>query len=191
MDLQKIILESIDQDTIKSISYKTQTDTTSVENIIKLGLPIMIGALGKNASDKKGASDLSRALETKHDGSLLETLGSLFGENSDASADGLKILDHIFGSKTEAAEVKLSKKTGVDINTIAKVLSFVAQIVLTNINKKKIKSGLNADGLTDLLTKQKTADGNPIMDIATQFLDSNKDGQIFDDLIRMFTKGRK
>ena len=85
----------------------------------------------------------------------------------------------------------MAKKLNIDANTVAKVLSFVAPIVLAAIGKEKIKSGLNADGLTDLLTKQKTADGNPIMDIATQFLDSNKDCQIFDDLIRMFTKGRK
>ena len=54
MDLQKIILDSINQKTIESISNKTQTDQSSVENIIKVGVPIIIGALAKNASDKKG-----------------------------------------------------------------------------------------------------------------------------------------
>lgn len=191
MDLQKIILDSINQKTIESISNKTQTDQSSVENIIKVGLPIIIGALAKNASDKKGSSQLSEALESKHDGSLLDSIGVLFGGEKSASDDGLKILGHIFGSKTEATEDKLAKKLNIDANTVAKVLSFVAPIVLAAIGKEKIKSSLNADGLTDLLTKQKSNDGNPIMDIATQFIDKNKDGQIFDDLISLFTKGRK
>ena len=58
---------------------------------------------------------MSEALESKHDGSLLDSIGVLFGGNETASDDGLKILGHIFGSKTEAMEDKLAKKLNFDV----------------------------------------------------------------------------
>lgn len=191
MDLRSKILQSIDENTRQSISKKTDTKPETVDKIIQIGVPILLGSLGKNAADKKGAIELSDTLDKQHDGSLLDNISTIFSESQDTNNDGLKILGHIFGQKQDAAEVRLAKKTGVDAATIVKVLSFVAPIVLAQIGKKKKAASLDKDGLVDLLKEQKTGSGNPIIDLATKFLDKDSDGQIIDDLFGMFTKGGK
>lgn len=190
MDLQSKILAALNSDTRQTIGEKTNIDPDSVEKIITTGVPMLLGGLGNNASDSQGASSLSNALESKHDGSLLDSIGDLFAEG-DANNDGLKILSHVFGAKSEVAGKNIASKTGVDRETVTKVLSFVAPVVLAQLGKEKKDSNLDAGGLSELLKNQSTSNGNPLMDIATQILDKNGDGSMLDDLLGMFTKGGK
>ncbi len=190
MDLQSKILASLNSETRRTISEKTNIDQDSVEKIIASGIPILLGGLGNNASDSQGAASLSKAIESKHDGSLLDNLGDLFADG-DTNNDGLKILGHIFGAKSEVAEKSIANKAGVDVESVAKVLSFLAPIVLAQLGKEKKDSNLDIGGLSDLLKRQNASSGNPLMDIATQILDKNGDGSMLDDLLGMFAKGGK
>ncbi len=190
MNLQSTISKSIGEDVQQQIANKTNTSPDKVNSIITSSLPILLGTLGKNASRDKGAAELSQTLDEKHDGSLLSNIGDLFTKSGDTNSEGDKILGHIFDSKSDATE-KIAKKNGVDISTVIKVLSFIAPIVLAQLGKKKIESKLDKGGLTDLLKQQKTANGNPLMDIATKFFDKDGDGQVVDDLFNMFSKGAK
>ena len=45
-----------------------------VKNGVMAALPAMLTALSKNTGTEKGAQELNNALETKHDGSILNNL---------------------------------------------------------------------------------------------------------------------
>lgn len=191
MDLTNKILESISSDVKQNISDKVGLAPGAVEDIINLGVPVLLGGLGKNATDSQGAAALSETLDQKHDGSLLNSIGNLFANNQNFNQEGQKILGHIFGEQTEDSKNAIGKKTGIDPAVVAQVLSFIAPLVLAQLGKQKKDANLGQDGLSDLLTQQKAKDGTSIIDIANQFLDKNGDGQVIDDIIGMFKKGGK
>lgn len=186
MNLHSQILQALDENTKKSIGKKAGIGTDSVDKIVRIGVPLMLGNLGHNASTKKGASQLLGALEKKHNGSLLDNINDIFSDG-DQSNDGLKILGHIFGEKSQSTEEKIADQSGVDLETTIKVLSFIAPIVLAQLGKNKLKSNLDVNNLPKLLKQQSTGKGNSFMDIASTFLDKNKDGSMIDDIFDMFT----
>lgn len=190
MDVLQQVNASLTKEVRKNISTQTNLDQATVDSVIDTGLPVLLGMLGKNTSSKSGASELSSALKNKHDGSLLSDLGRLFTGSSTKNVDGTKILGHIFGSNTSGVEKKIATQTGVDTETIVKVLSFVAPIVLAYLGKEKAQSNLDAKDLGDLLNQQSANDGGLFVDLATQFLDKDDDGQVVDDILDMF-KGKK
>lgn len=183
MDVQSILTDITKGNVSDKIGQATSTDQSTVEQVIQAGLPVILGQMGNNASTEEGAAKLDTAVAKDHTrGSLLDSLSGLFA-GGDSNTDGGKILDHVLGdSKSKAADT-ISKQTGVDPATVIKILTFLAPLVMAYLGKKKTTDNLDAGGLSDLLKNQKSADGNPLMDIATAMLDKNKDGSFLDDVV--------
>lgn len=189
MDIQGLITKTLNDEVQQKIAGQTGLDSDSVSKIISIGAPLLLGSLGKNTSTEEGASSLDSAINEKHDGSLLDNLGDLFTDNDSSNSDGAKILGHIFGSQKEDVEEKVGTKTGVDAASVAKVLSFVAPVVLAQLGKQKAASNLDSNGLADLLQGQKSSSGNSVVDLISQFIDSDDDGNVLDDILGFMTKG--
>lgn len=188
MDMTSILNTVLKGGATDGISKATGTDSSTVEKVIQAGLPVIIGQMAKNASTPEGASKLDTAVAKDHgSGALLDSLGSLFG-GGDSNADGDKILGHVLDSEQETANQKIANKTGVDAATVAKILSFLAPLVMAYLAKKKSSDNLDAGGVSDVLNQQKTSSGNPLSDIATAMLDKNGDGSILDDIVGGFFK---
>ncbi|MEM7288622.1 MAG: DUF937 domain-containing protein, partial [Actinomycetota bacterium] len=125
-----------------------QADARS-EKAAGLGMEAILGGLAKNAQDPKGAESLLSALD-KHDGSALDNLGPGFG-SAESTADGEKIIGHVFGDDREAVTQNLAAKSGLDAGSIAKMLPALAPVVMGMLGKKKAGSGMDAGGLAGLL----------------------------------------
>ena len=100
----------------------------------KLGLEAILGGLAKNAESPRGAKSLERALR-KHDGSVLDDLPSSLGSLSN-TADGEKILGHVFGKNQQAVTQSLASKSGMDVGAIGKLLPMLAPVVMGMLAKK-------------------------------------------------------
>lgn len=61
-------------DTLSGISEQLGVDENKTQQAIALALPLLIGALNRNASTADGAEALTGALQRDHDGSILEDL---------------------------------------------------------------------------------------------------------------------
>ena len=53
--------------------------TNKTSSVLTMALPVLMKAMQRNASTPQGAEGLMGAIQGKHDGSILDNLGGLFG----------------------------------------------------------------------------------------------------------------
>ncbi len=126
-------------------------------------------------------------------GSLLGALGSgqhqRYVDNpeeltkNETVSEGNNILGHIFGSKDVSRNVAQSaaEKTGLDSGMLKKMLPMVAAMAMGSLSKNNASSGL-ANQLTG------DASSSGLSGMMSQFLDSDNDGSVTDDLLNMAKK---
>ena len=162
-----------------------------VKNGVMAALPAMLTALSKNTGTEKGAQELNNALETKHDGSILNNLSGYLS-NPDLK-DGAGILNHLFGSQTSNVANAVSQSSGLDTNGSMKMLQMLAPVLMGMLGQQKKQNNLDAEGignLTSMLASNfgSEAGSSGIMEAVTNLLDANKDGNVMDDIMGMVGK---
>ncbi len=162
-----------------------------VKNGVMAALPAMLTALSKNTGTEKGAEELNNALETKHDGSILNNLSGYLS-NPDLK-DGAGILNHLFGSQTSNVANAVSQSSGLDSNGSMKMLQMLAPVLMGMLGQQKKQNNLDAEGignLTSMLASNfgSEAETKGIMEAVTNLLDANKDGNVMDDIMGMVGK---
>ena len=162
-----------------------------VKNGVMAALPAMLTALSKNTGTEKGAQELNNALETKHDGSILNNLSGYLS-NPDLK-DGAGILNHLFGSQTSNVANAVSQSSGLDTNGSMKMLQMLAPILMGMLGQQKKQNNLDAKGLGNLTSMLASnfgseAGASGIMEAVTNLLDANKDGNVMDDIMGMVGK---
>lgn len=137
---------------IADIAQKLGVSDDVAEAAVKQVLPGLVGGLKANA-DTGGAESLERALQ-KHKGEKLRGVSDI------DTADGQKIVKHVFGDREDAVAAKLagsSSKSDVTDVIIKQVLPIVAPIVLAWLANKflggsgETSKGSDGGGLGDLL----------------------------------------
>ncbi len=119
---------------------------------VALALPALVSGLHANASDAKGAASLLSALEGK-DTSLVDGGISLADVDT---ADGKKIVKHIFGAATPDVAAKLGGASALGSGMMKKLLPILAPIVLAFVVKQMTGSKAktttpSSGGLQDIL----------------------------------------
>lgn len=162
---------------------QTATATTGIVNTL-------LTALAKNASTPEGANALNNALERDHDGSLVNNLMDFLGGNHQVenpkTTNGTGILDHILGDRQNSAIHMISQMSGLNNGQTGSLMTTLAPIIMGLLGQQKRQQGLDANGIFDLLNgtvTQQRSSGNPLMDMATRFLDKDGDGSMVDDLL--------
>lgn len=182
------ILETLQQHlgpaTISQMSRSLGADPNTTANAVSMALPVLIGALSKNAASPQGAAALDRALDD-HDGSILNNLGGLLGGSG--SGIGGAILGHILGAKRSTVEQGVGQASGLNAAQVSQLLMMLAPIVMAVLGRAKQQSGLDASNLPDVLQQsaQQAQNAAPSLGgILGGMLDANHDGQIADDVLR-------
>ncbi len=70
---------------INGASAQSGQSADKTSSVLSMALPFLLGAMKKNASTPDGAAGLLGALNSKHDGSILDNLGGLFNGGVDDS----------------------------------------------------------------------------------------------------------
>lgn len=179
---------------IGGISQETNQPADKTASVVTMPMPILLGAMKRNASNESGAANLMNALNSKHDGSILDNLGGLFGGgvNEEVKQDGLGILGHVLGGSQDNAVRALSQKSGLDTNSVMQILQVAAPILLGYLGKQKQQKNVNSDsGIGDLLGglmgggKKQPKQQSMIESL----LDGNNDGSVIDDIAGMVLGG--
>ncbi len=191
---------------VDQISQQVGAEPSIVNTAIQAALPMILSGLANNAASPQGAESLNTALEQDHDGSLLGNLGGLgsllFGGQQAAAppprqADAGGILGHIFGNSQGQVAQEVSNKSGLSLSQVAPILMMLAPIVMSYLGQQKQQQGVGADGLGGLLggllgggasQAAPQSSGNPMLDMASNALDSDRDGSAMDDIASMAYK---
>jgi hypothetical protein len=179
---------------ISGVAGQTGQPENKTADVLSMAMPLLLGAMKKNVSSPQGAEGLMSALSSKHDGSILDNLGGLFGGGVDDSVmnDGAGILGHVFGGKQPQVENALSQKSGMDAGSIANILKIAAPIVMGFLGKQKAQSNVSdANGLNSLLGGMLGGQPQQNQSLITTLLDADGDGSILDDVAGMVMGGGK
>ncbi len=180
---------------VSGVADSTGNDTDKTSSVLTMGLPLLMKGMERNASSTDGASSLFKALETKHDGSILDNLGSLFngGVNEEVKQDGTNILNHILGAKQNGIMQVIGQKSGLDVSAVSNILKIAAPIVMGFLGKQKNAKGLsNSKDISNLIggilggSSTKNEQG-----FLEQILDSDGDGSVVDDVAGLLLDNTK
>jgi hypothetical protein len=133
---------------VQRMSQQLGLDPAQTQAAIAAALPLLLGALGRNASQPQGAEALFGALQKDHTGTggLGDVLGAVLGSAQSGGTlpsgaqsrqtDGAGILDHIFGARQSRAEQAVGQATGVGQDRAGVLLRWLAPIVLAYLAKR-------------------------------------------------------
>lgn len=149
----------------------------------------LMGALAKNASTPEGANSLANALDNDHDGSVLDNLMGILGGDTqpqnERALNGLGILNHILGDRQGNATDMISNMSGLNTSQTSSLMTVLAPVVMGFLGQQKRQQGLDVGGIASLLMNNVSSNrgSNPLMDMATRFLDQDGDGSVVDDIL--------
>ena len=188
MSLLDMLQQRLGGDAVNQISRQLGTDPASTRTAIAAALPMLVGALARNAQDPGKAGALANALG-RHDGSVLDDVAGYLGRGDTGDGDG--ILGHVLGGKKETVQTGLGRAAGLDPAKAGMLLSMLAPLVMGALGKAQREKGLDTGGLAGMLgsEQQRATDAAPgVMGMLTSFLDRDHDGSVLDDIGGMLGK---
>ena len=187
--ITQMITQQLSGGAVRTIAQRFGISESQADMAVQIGVPLILTALARNASQPQGAESLHQAINNDHDGSILSNLMGYLGNPQ--SANGAGILGHVFGSQQPTIENNLAQATGMDQTAAGGLLETIAPVVMGAVGQTQQQSGLDASGLSDLLNSQQQqaqANAPGVMSILGSMLDQNQDGSAMDDLQRMAAK---
>lgn len=179
---------------INGVAGQTGQTENKTADVLSMAMPLLLGAMKKNASSPQGAEGLMNALSNKHDGSILDDLGGLFGGGVDKSVmdDGAGILGHVLGNKQPQVENALSQRSGLDVGAIANILKIAAPIVMGYLGRERNKGNVNdASGMNSLLGSMLGGQPQQNQSLIMSLIDADGDGSVLDDVADMVIGSNK
>lgn len=176
------------EDVVNQLSQQTGAAPEQTATAAQGIFSTLISGLAKNASTESGATGILGALDRDHDGSILnDVMGLVAGMQGGGATNGAGILNHVLGGQQQNAAQMLSQTSGVSQNGIMDMMIKLAPMVMGVLGQQhQQQGGLNASALSGLLGNAvQTQSSNPLMQMATQFLDKNGDGSAMDEIMGM------
>jgi len=180
---------------VSGVAGQTGQDETKTSGLLTMALPVLMKAMERNASTPEGAEGLMGAITGKHNGSILDNLGGLFGgeDSEQVTQDGDKILGHVLGNKRAGIEHVLGQKAGMDSGSVASILKVAAPILMGVVGKQakqnNVSSSNDLTGLLGSLLGGNSAQAE--QNFLEKILDADGDGSIIDDVAGMVLGGNK
>jgi hypothetical protein len=156
MNLVSTIMQLLGPVIISRIASSLGIGQGLVGNAISAAVPSILAGLTGSVA-KNGAGQLTNVL-AKQDPSVLSNLGNLIGGTGQQSLidSGTNALSSLLGgSSMNALTGALGKFAGLSGGQSSSLLGTLAPVVLGQLAQTQKSSGLDADGLTNLLNSQK------------------------------------
>ncbi len=188
MSMLDMLQRRLGGDAVNQISTQLGTDPSTTRTAIAAALPMLVGALARNAQDPAKAGALATALG-RHNGSVLDDVAGYLGTGN--TGDGAGILGHVLGARQQTVQTGLGQAAGLDPSKAGLLLSMLAPLVMGALGKAQRDEGLDTGGLAGMLgnEQQKAAAAAPgVMGMLTSLLDRDHDGSVIDDIGGMLGK---
>lgn len=191
-DLLQQLTSQLSGGNLDALSKQLGVDQGTANQAIQAALPMILGAMAKNASNPDGAQALTQALQKDHDGSILDNLGGFLGSSDNGSGSG--ILGHVFKASLPMIISSVSKMSGMQEGQAGSLLENLAPVVMGALGKQQRQQGLDAGGIADILSgmtqqaRGTSTQGNAALDMLSNILDRDGDGNMMDDIGGMLGK---
>lgn len=116
-----------------TLGQRLGTSPQQTEAAMEAAIPLLLGAMTRNAQDPQGAQSLAGALD-QHDGRALDLFGQ--GQAPDPY-EGQRILGKVFGGQQQAAANAVSRRAGIDPQLAMQLLSMAAPLVLAYLSRRR------------------------------------------------------
>lgn len=192
MDLIDLLQSQLSGNVLDQLSNQIGGQKEETEVATSGIISMLTAALAKNAASPDGASALANALDTDHDGSILDNIGDLLGGNmnNNRAANGAGILKHVLGGNQGNAIDAISKMSGLSGDKTGNLMTMLAPIVLGMLGKQKRQNNMDQSGLSDMLSRSVKSATNQRqeMGLLGKLLDRDGDGSVMDDIAGMGMK---
>jgi len=148
---------------MKELAKKAGLSDDMARNALSLIVPALSKGLDRNSSDRDGLESLVSVIQSGNHREYVDDPRSL--GSTETTEDGNSILGHIFGSKdvSRLDAGIVSERTGIDVDTIKKLLPVTAAATLGTIEKEdESASGSDSGGID--LKKILGTDNDPVLD---------------------------
>lgn len=160
---------------VEQIARQLGVSPSQAQGAIATALPLLIGALGNNASQPQGAQALESALQDHAGGGdIASVLGSVLGGAMGGAGGGQgdtlgRMLGHIFGGDQQQAAQGLGQANGLGSDKTQMLLRILAPIVMAYLahhmfgggQQQAASQGSGAQGLGDILGREAEQMGQP------------------------------
>lgn len=126
------LFEQLQGAPLQQIAQQLGAGQAQTAGAVSAALPLLMGALGRNASQPQGAQALFGALQQDFAGTgdLGGLLGAVLGGAQSRQTNGAGILGHVLGGQLPRAEAGLAQATGLDSGKAGQLMKILAPIVL-------------------------------------------------------------
>lgn len=140
------LLRQLQGQPLEQMSSQLGLSQSQTAGAVSAALPLLLGALGRNASQPQGAEALFSALQRDHASAaggldIGSVLGAVLGGGGGRQTDGAGILGHIFGGRQETAAQGLGQATGLGGGQANTLLKILAPIVLSYLAQRMFSGG--------------------------------------------------
>lgn len=177
-----MIMGPLEAEGLSKLGQHAGIDETQAKQGFSAAIPLLLGAMERNARDTDGAEALQGALQRDHDGSILENIGDFLGNPEQGNGAG--ILKHVLGDKRSGVEETLAKMTNLSAGPMGKLLEMAAPLVMGALGRQHREGGVGVNDLGQYLGRQREASESEVgvLGLITNLLDADKDGSVLDDL---------
>lgn len=191
------LLRQLQGQPLEQMSSQLGLSQSQTAGAVSAALPLLLGALGRNASQPQGAEALFGALQRDHAGAaggldIGSVLGAVLGGGGSRQTDGAGILGHIFGGRQDTAAQGLGQATGLGGGQANTLLKILAPIVLSYLAQRMFSGGGQAaaspQALGDVLgqERQRIQQDSSAGGLLGSVLDQDGDGQLgLGDLLKI------
>lgn len=146
------LLQQLQGQPMSQLGQQLGLNAEQTSGAVAAALPLLMGALGSNASHGDGATQLLGALQRDHAGL---DIGNVLGAVMGGGGRGNDILGHILGAKQQPAAQGLGAATGLDSDRAGTLLKMLAPLVMAYLAKQVGNQGASPQALGGLLGQEK------------------------------------
>lgn len=199
---------------VQQLGSRFNLNEGQTRSAIEALLPMLAGAVQRNASQPGGLEGLLGALSDGHHQRYLDDPSAL--QSPDTMLDGNAILGHLLGDKSVSREAatRASAQTGIGSDVLRQMLPMLAAMLMGGLSKGASAGGMFGGsqqnpggagglggGLGDALGgllggalgggaarsgyAQSGQQGGGLLDMLTPILDQDRDGSALDDILGM------
>ena len=182
-NLTQQLLSQLQGTPMQQMSSQLGIGEQQTSQAVSAALPLLLGALGKNASQPQGAQALLGALQKDHagGGNLAGLLGSVLGGGGGRHTDGAGILGHILGGNQQRAETGLAQVSGLDGNKAGQLMKMLAPLVMAFLANQTRQGSASPQALGALLGQEEQQirqEGGGAAGLLGAVLDQDGDGKL-------------